>query len=73
MLAFRAEENVDRWCRLRQIPRGETLPIELVWELGKESHSGKLCSDWRRDSPEEDEAVFARLGLTGDFWRFGES
>jgi hypothetical protein len=71
MLAFRSEENVNRWCRLRQIPRGETLAIELVWELGKESYSGKLSSDWRRASPEEGEAVFARLGLTGDFWRFG--
>jgi hypothetical protein len=25
--------------------------------------------DWHRRAPEEAEAVFASLGLTGDFWR----
>jgi hypothetical protein len=28
-----------------------------------------MAPDWRRRTPEEAEAVFASLGLTGEFWR----
>jgi hypothetical protein len=69
MLAFRSEEHVDRWCRIRRIPRGASFSLEQAWQLGRAWYSDKLSPDWRRATPSEAEAVFASIGLTGDFWR----
>ena len=69
MLAFRSEEHVERWCRSRRIPVGAVLTLEQVWQLGQAWYSDKLSPDWQRATPEEEEAAFARIGLTGDFWR----
>ncbi len=69
MLAFRSEQHVDRWCEARGIPRGASFSLEQAWELGRRWYGDKLSPDWKRATPEEAEAVFAEIGLTGDFWR----
>jgi Alkylmercury lyase len=69
MLAFRSEEHVDRWYETRGIPRGATFSLEQAWELGRRWYGDKLSPDWKRATPEEAEAVFADIELTGDFWR----
>jgi hypothetical protein len=50
------------------MPRGESFPLEQAWRLAEAWYSNRLEPDWRRRSPEEAEALFAELGLTGDFW-----
>ena len=69
MLAFRSEEHVERWCRTRGIPKGAVFSLEQTWQLGRAWYADKLSLDWKRASPEEAEARFAKIGLTGDFWR----
>lgn len=69
MLAFRSEEHVDRWCASRRMPRGAVLTPEQQWRLADTWYADRLSADWRRRTPEEAEAVFAQIGLTGDFWR----
>jgi hypothetical protein len=69
MLAFRSEAHVDRWCEARRIPRGASFSLEQAWLLGRAWYANKLSPDWRRAAPDEAEAVFSGLGLTGDFWR----
>jgi hypothetical protein len=69
MLAFRSEEHVERWCTIRRIPRGATFTLAQAWELGRAWYAEKLSPDWRRATPREAEAMFASIGLTGDFWR----
>lgn len=69
MLAFRSEEHVDRWCRTRGVPRGASLSLHQAWQLGRAWYAEKLSPGWRRATPEEAEATFAEIGLTGDFWR----
>ena len=69
MLAFRSEEHVDRWCRVRSIPRGESFSLEQAWKLGRAWYADRLSPDWRRATPEEAENVFAAIGLSGEFWR----
>jgi hypothetical protein len=68
MLAFRSEATVNRWCELRQVPRGAAFAIEQAWELGRAWYAEKLSPEWRRATPAEAEATFARIGLTGEFW-----
>jgi hypothetical protein len=69
MLAFRSGEHVERWCVSRGIAKGAVFGIEQAWGLGREWYADRLAPDWRRRTPGEAEAVFAELGLTGDFWR----
>lgn len=69
MLAFRSEASVDRWCEETGNPRGSVFGIDRVHELGRVWYADKLSPAWRRASPAQAEATFARSGLTGDFWR----
>ena len=69
MLLFRSEEHVDVWYRARGIPRGASLTLEQQWELARIWYADRLSPVWRRRTAEEAEAVFASIGLTGDFWR----
>jgi hypothetical protein len=69
MLAFRSEEHVDRWCRISGVSRGASFSLQQAWQLGRAWYADKLSPDWRRATPEEAEAAFAGIGLTGDFWR----
>ena len=69
MLAFRSEAHVDRWCESRRVERGASFALEQAWGLGRLWYADKLSPDWRRATPAEAEAVFASVGLTGDFWR----
>jgi hypothetical protein len=69
MLAFRSEAHVDRWCERTGLEKGAAFPLETAWRLGDAWFRDRPRPDWRRRTPEEAEAVFAGLGLTGDFWR----
>jgi hypothetical protein len=69
MLLFRSEEHLDAWRGRRGIAAGATLTLDQQWELARIWYADRTAPDWRRRTPEEAEAVFASLGLTGDFWR----
>jgi hypothetical protein len=69
MLAFRSEEHVARWREQRCIPPGAVFSLEQLWGLADAWYANRMAPDWRRRTPEEGEAVFAELGLEGDFWR----
>jgi hypothetical protein len=69
MLAFRSEATVERWCKETGNPRGAVLGLDRVNELGCAWYGEKLSPEWRRATPAEAEAAFARVGLVGDFWR----
>jgi hypothetical protein len=67
-LLFGSESHVDRWCEKQQMPRGAVLTLDQAWALAREWYGGRLDPDWRRRTPAENTAVFASVGLTGDFW-----
>ena len=69
MLLFRSEEHARSWRVERGLPEATTLPLETGWRLARAWYSRKLEPDWRRHTLEEAEALFAELGLTGEFWR----
>ena len=49
--------------------RGATGTPQAVYELGREWFAAFLDEDWRRPTAGEAEAIFARHGFTGEFWR----
>jgi hypothetical protein len=69
MLLFRSEEHAGGWREARGFPGATTLSVETGWKLARAWYSHKLEPDWRRHTVEEAEALFAELGLTGEFWR----
>jgi hypothetical protein len=69
MLAFRSEAHVERWCSARAVPKGAVFPVEHLWELARAWYAERMSPSWRRFTPDEAEAIFGRIGLTGDFWR----
>jgi hypothetical protein len=71
MLAFRSEDHVERWAEDRGVREGATFTPEQQWRLADAWYADRLSPKWRRRTPEEAEALFAELGLTGDFWRLG--
>ncbi len=67
MLLFRSEEHVNRWRKLWKPPRGESFSPETCWTLAHAWFDGRI--KMQRRTPEEAHALFAKLGLTSDFWR----
>jgi hypothetical protein len=66
---FRHEQDVDRWCARHGLPRGVCLPMAKVLELGRAWYGPYRAPDWRKWTAKEAQAIFANLGLTGDFWQ----
>jgi hypothetical protein len=69
MLAFRSEAHVERWLEQRRLDRGAVFSAEQMWRLAEAWYADRLAPDWRRATPAEAAALFAEIGLVGDFWR----
>jgi hypothetical protein len=68
MLLFRSEEHIDSWYR-RDSATGATLTLDEQWQLARIWYATRMAPEWRRRTPEAAQAVFASIGLTGEFWR----
>jgi hypothetical protein len=76
MLFFRSEERVREWCAMHGHPMRPLVRIDQLWTLATTWYATRLQEGSRRPKPEEMRAIFAGLGLDGDFWdpqsdRFG--
>lgn len=65
---FRSEEDADRWCRAHGFPRGATMSIARLWGFAGDWYGAYLSDPWRKRTSSEARALFAKHGLTGDFW-----
>jgi len=45
------------------------MPLDQGWEMARRWYAGRLDPSWRGRSPEDAQAIFDEVGLTGDFWR----
>ena len=66
MRLFRSEEHARNWSQSREFA---ILTLKQAAALARAWYVNKLRPDWRRQTPEEAEAIFAKLGLDMDFWR----
>ena len=76
MLFFRSEERVREWCQAHGTPLRPLVRMDQLWALATTWYGTRLQADSRRPHADEMRAIFAGLGLTGDFWdpksdRFG--
>jgi hypothetical protein len=63
----RSEEHIERWLGGRE--PGATLPVTRLSELAHAWWGDWLAPDWRPHSPEQNQAILDRLGLTDVFWK----
>jgi hypothetical protein len=68
MLFFRSEELVQQWCAEHGYPVRPLVRIDQLWKLATTWYSTRLQENSRRPQPDEMRAIFASLGLTGNFW-----
>ena len=76
MLFFRSEERVREWCAAHTTPVRPLVRMDQLWALATTWYATRLEETSRRPQPEEMVAIFAGLGLAGEFWdprsdRFG--
>lgn len=65
---FHDEDAVDPWCARHAMPRGAVLSMPALWDFARDWYGAYLREPWRRRTPEAARALFARHGLTSDFW-----
>jgi hypothetical protein len=68
MLFFRSEERVREWCSEHGYPVRPLVRMDQLWSLATTWYASRLQEDSRRPKPDEMSAIFAGLGLEGDFW-----
>jgi hypothetical protein len=76
MLFFRSEDRVREWCAAHGHPMRPRVRMDQLWALATTWYSTRLEEHSRRPKPEEMRAIFAGIGLDGEFWdpladRFG--
>ena len=69
MNLFRSGEHVERWLGGR--PPGATMPVTLLGALAHAWWGDRLSPDWQPHTREQNQAILARLGLSGEFWQLG--
>ena len=68
MLFFRSEERVREWCQRQRYAMRPLVRMDQLWALATAWYATRLQPDSRRPKPPEMREIFARIGLTGDFW-----
>lgn len=68
MRFFRSEERARKWCEERGVPLRPLVTIDQLWAMATTWYATRLDADSRRPKPDEIRGIFARIGLTGDFW-----
>jgi hypothetical protein len=66
---FRAEGDVDRWCRAHGLPRGASMSIPQLWDFARDWYGAYVSRPWRKRTKAEVAALFAKHGFAGEFWK----
>jgi hypothetical protein len=65
---FAEEADVDPWCERHAMARGAVMGLDALWRFACDWYGAYLSEPWRKRTPDQVRAVFARNGLTGPFW-----
>ena len=67
MNLFRSEDHVTRWVGTRQA--GATVPVTTLCDLAHAWWGDRLSPNWHPHTREQNQAILAALGLSGEFWQ----
>jgi hypothetical protein len=69
MQLFRSEEHLRAWCTERNREPGAVFDLDQMWTLADAWYLDRLEPTFHRRTPDEAEALFESIGLTGEHWR----
>ena len=69
-MGFRSEAALEEWLTATGNTRGFVTSNQAMYDFSREWYAGRMDIDWQPPTPAEAEALAARHGFTGDFWRF---
>lgn len=73
MLVFENEEQVNRWARKHNIPKGDVQPIEKIWSFSKKWYGNHLNPEWTKWTVNEAKRLFKEFELEDKIWNLGEA
>lgn len=73
MLLFRKEEEIDRWSKRHNIPKGDVQPVTTIWPFAKKWYGNHLNPNWKKWTVAEAKAIFEEFGLTHPIWQLEAS
>lgn len=73
MLIFRDEEQVDKWSKKHNIPKGDVQPVEKIWAFAQKWYGNHLNPNWQKWTVAEAKAIFAAFDLTHSIWNLNAS
>jgi hypothetical protein len=68
ILFFSSEARIDGWCQRHGRPKGSILEMPRALALAELWFGDYASAEWRRKTPAEAMAIFARLELDPGFW-----
>lgn len=68
VLPFRTAADIDAWAVRHRLPRGRAVPLAQLAELAVRWYGRHAAPDFRKWTRAEAQAIFAAVGLTGEFW-----
>jgi len=60
---------LEAWLLQSGHDLGYVAPAQTFFEMSMDWYSGRMDEDWDPPTPDTAEAIFAKHGLTGDFWK----
>jgi Alkylmercury lyase len=73
ILFFESDSQIDSWAKHHQIARGDSQPVQRVYELGAAWYGRHLDEHWHKWTLDEARAIFTRLELKGPIWELPHS
>ena len=58
----------EKWLERHHYRKGATVPPQALYELGRDWYATRFDTDWQPATAVESHALFARHGLTREFW-----
>lgn len=68
MTAFRSEGELRAWLAASGFEFGAIASPQTAYDLGREWYATRLDPTWERPTAVAAQAIFARHGLSGEFW-----
>jgi hypothetical protein len=67
------DAQIDSWANRHNIARGDSQPIQRVFQLGAAWYGHHLDEDWHKWTLDEARAIFAKCCLSGPIWELPHS
>ena len=73
VLCFESDAQIDSWAKRHHIPRGDSQPIQRIYQLAATWYGHHLDENWHKWTLEEARAIFEKCGLRGPIWELPHS